>query len=57
MVDSAIKNNKWVIFEIHEVNSSGHLYSTTKAIFDQTVDYVALKKIPVITIDQGINSY
>lgn len=56
MIDTALAEKKWLIFEIHEVNNSGNLYSTTKEIFDQTVEYVRLKGIPVVTIDEGAKS-
>ena len=60
MIDEASNNKKWLVFEIHQVldttNPPGDIYSITKTIFDQTVDYVVQKKIPVVTISQGAMS-
>jgi peptidoglycan/xylan/chitin deacetylase (PgdA/CDA1 family) len=56
MVDEASRDKKWLIFEMHEVNNSGNFYSTTEDVFNQAVDYVVQKQIPVVTISQGIQS-
>ncbi len=55
-VDEALRDKKWLIFEIHEINDSGNLYSTTPDIFNQMVDYVKQKQIPVVTVDEGVQS-
>jgi len=55
-VDEALRDKKWLILEIHQVDTSGDLYSVTPNNFKQILDYVKLKQIPVVTINQGVQS-
>ncbi len=55
-VDEAAANKKWLIMTFHEVNTSGHLYAITPTLFSQAVDYIQQKGIPVVTVDQGVQS-
>lgn len=55
-IDSAVTNKRWLIIAIHKVDTSGDLYSITPTMFNQIVDYLVQKQIPVITISQGIQS-
>ncbi len=55
-IDQAAANKTWLILAIHEVNNSGNQFSTTPAIFNQIVDYLVTKGVPVVTVSQGIQS-
>lgn len=57
MVDEAIVEKKWLILEIHEVRDSGGHYRITKDNFNQIVDYIKQKNIPVVTISEGVGSF
>lgn len=52
-VDSAAANHTWLIMEFHGIENTGDQYSMTPALFNQVVDYVQQKGIPVVTISQG----
>jgi peptidoglycan/xylan/chitin deacetylase (PgdA/CDA1 family) len=56
MIDNATNNKRWLILTFHDISDGSTMYSTTKEIFNQTVDYISLKKLPVITVEQGIKS-
>lgn len=55
-IDDASTNKKWLILAFHEVNTSGNLYSITPDNFDQILNYVSSKKIPTVTVQQGVQS-
>ncbi|MDQ2932898.1 MAG: polysaccharide deacetylase family protein [bacterium] len=52
-IDTAAANKRWLILTFHEVNTSGNFYAVTPELFNQIVDYVAQKQIPVVTSSQG----
>lgn len=52
-IDQADANNEWLILMFHEVNTSGRTYATTPAKFNEIVDYVKAKSIPVVTVSEG----
>lgn len=52
-VDSAAANHTWLIMEFHGIETSGDQYSMTPTVFNQVVDYVKQKGIPVVTVSQG----
>jgi peptidoglycan/xylan/chitin deacetylase (PgdA/CDA1 family) len=52
-VDSAAANHVWLIMEFHGIETSGDQYSMTPTLFNQVVDYVKQKGIPVVTVSQG----
>lgn len=52
-IDQADANNEWLIISFHEVNTSGRTYAITPTKFNEIVDYVVLKGIPVITTSEG----
>ncbi len=52
-VDDALENKKWLIISFHEINVSGNLYAITPDNFNQVVQYVVSKKIPVVTVEEG----
>lgn len=56
-VDKASAEKRWLVFAIHGIDNSGGAYTTTKEIFDQAVDYVHQKNIPVVTIEEGMKSF
>ncbi|MHB8660424.1 MAG: polysaccharide deacetylase family protein [Minisyncoccota bacterium] len=53
-IDGAVANKQWLIIELHQIDTSGNIYSTTPTVFNQIVDYLVQKKVPVITMDQGV---
>ncbi len=53
-IDEAVANKQWLIIEFHQVDTSGDTYSTSPTVFDQIVDYLVQKKVPVVTMDQGV---
>lgn len=53
-INYAAANRVWLIIAIHGVDTSGTTYSMTPTLFNQMVDLIARKGIPVITIDQGM---
>jgi hypothetical protein len=55
-VDSAAANHVWLIMEFHGIETSGDQYSMTPTLFNQVVDYVKQKGIPVVTVSQGAAS-
>jgi hypothetical protein len=44
------------IMEFHGIETSGDQYSMTPTLFNQVVDYVKQKGIPVVTVSQGAAS-
>jgi peptidoglycan/xylan/chitin deacetylase (PgdA/CDA1 family) len=54
-IDAALMEKRWVILLFHEVNTSGHRYSVTPAMFQQIVDYLKQKGVTPITIQQGLS--
>lgn len=55
-IDAAVANKQWLILSFHEVNESGNQYSTTPDTFNQIVDYLVQKQVPVIPVSQGLQS-
>lgn len=53
-IDQAIAQKSWLIIAFHEVNTSGNALSITPANFNQVMDYLAQKGVPVLTIAQGM---
>lgn len=52
-IDQAVANKEWLILTFHEVSTSGRQYSITPANFNQVIDYLKQKNVPVVTISQG----
>ena len=55
-IDNAIANKEWLILSFHQIDTSGVQYSISPTIFNQIVDYLKQKNIPVVTIQDGIKS-
>lgn len=55
-VDNAAANHVWLIMSFHGIETTGDQYSMTPTVFNQVVDYVKQKGIPVVTISQGAQS-
>lgn len=55
-IDNAIANKEWLILSFHQIDTSGVQYSISPTIFNQVVDYLKLKNVPVVTIQDGIKS-
>lgn len=53
-VDAAIAEKSWLILTFHRIDTSGDQYSISPTLFNQIVDYVAQKNIPVVTVSQGV---
>jgi peptidoglycan/xylan/chitin deacetylase (PgdA/CDA1 family) len=53
-VDYAAQNNLWLILVFHHVDDSATTYSTTPAMFQQMINYIVQKQIPVVTMTQGL---
>jgi peptidoglycan/xylan/chitin deacetylase (PgdA/CDA1 family) len=53
-IDQAAANHQWVILTFHDVKDGGDSYSVTPQMFDDIVNYVKQKGIPVITVSQGV---
>jgi peptidoglycan/xylan/chitin deacetylase (PgdA/CDA1 family) len=53
-IDAAIAEKKWAILLFHEVNNSGNRYAVTPAFLQQVVDYLELKGMTPITVEQGV---
>ncbi len=55
-IDNAIANKRWLILSFHAVDYSGTLYSTTPEVFNEIIDYLKSKNVPVVTTSEGIQS-
>ncbi len=55
-IDEAIAKKLWLIITIHEVNTTCNAYCVSPTRFNQIVDYLTSKKVPVVTISQGLQS-
>jgi peptidoglycan/xylan/chitin deacetylase (PgdA/CDA1 family) len=53
-IDAAIAQKSWLILTFHRVDSSGTRYSIPPTLFNQVVDYVKQKNVPVVTVAQGM---
>lgn len=53
-VDGAIRENTWLILLSHHVDHLPNDYSVTPELYQQIVDYVASKKVKVVTNREGI---
>jgi peptidoglycan/xylan/chitin deacetylase (PgdA/CDA1 family) len=53
-IDTAVQNKTWVILVFHQVDHNGDQYSTTPETFQQIVDYLILKNVPVVTNASGL---
>ncbi len=53
-VDQAIANKQWLILVFHHIDNDGDQYSATPQTFQQIVDYLKTKNVPVKTVAQGI---
>jgi peptidoglycan/xylan/chitin deacetylase (PgdA/CDA1 family) len=54
-IDTAYDNKTWLTMMFHQIDNSGLSLAMTPALFQQIVDYVASKGIPVVTLEQGIS--
>lgn len=55
-IDEAASKKLWLIITIHEVNTTCNTYCVSPTLFNQIVDYLKTKNIPVITTSQGMQS-
>jgi peptidoglycan/xylan/chitin deacetylase (PgdA/CDA1 family) len=55
-IDTAQANKEWLIITLHAIDNSGTDYSMTPSTFTAMVDYIVSKKIPVVTVTQGLES-
>ena len=55
-VDAAAANRGWLIMTFHGIDTSGQLYNCTPAAFQDIVDYVRSRGLPVVTVTQGMDS-
>jgi peptidoglycan/xylan/chitin deacetylase (PgdA/CDA1 family) len=53
-VNEAAADRVWLIIEFHQVDESGNTYAITPANFNQFIDFLAQKGVPVITMEQGV---
>lgn len=53
-IDAAVSDKTWLILGFHRIDTSGDPYGTTPTIFNQIVDYLVQKKVPVVTMEQGV---
>lgn len=56
MIDNAIASKQWVILTFHQIDTSGGKYSITPSNFNQVIDYIVSKGVPVVTVSQGIQN-
>lgn len=54
-IDSAYDNKTWLTLMFHQVDNSGQALAMTPQLFQQIVNYIASKNIPVVTLQQGIS--
>jgi peptidoglycan/xylan/chitin deacetylase (PgdA/CDA1 family) len=52
-IDNAIANKQWLILAFHAIDYSGTEYSTTPETFNEIVDYLKSKNVPVVTASEG----
>lgn len=55
-IDDAIINKQWLILSFHYIDTGNDQYSITPANFQQVIDYLKQKGVPVITVAQGIQA-
>jgi hypothetical protein len=54
-IDAAVKDKKWLILELHQVDQSGLQYATTPQILSQVITYLKTSPASVITLHQGLS--
>lgn len=54
-IDAVIANKEWLILRFHDIDTSGSKYSATPDTFNQIIDYLTFKNVPVVTIEEGMN--
>lgn len=52
-IDNAVANKQWLILALHRIDYDGEFYGTTPEIFQEIVDYLKQKQVPVITMSEG----
>jgi peptidoglycan/xylan/chitin deacetylase (PgdA/CDA1 family) len=55
-IDTAIRDRSWLVLLFHGVDDTGHTYSVTPYFFQQVVNYLVERKVPVVTISQGVQA-
>lgn len=55
-IDTAASTHTWLILTFHDVINNGGTYTSTPAMFQNIVNYVKQKGIPVVTTSQGMQS-
>lgn len=55
-VNNAIANKTWLILTFHQVGSGTDRYSISPAFFNQIIDYLKANNVPIVTIEQGVQS-
>ncbi len=53
-IDTAASTHTWLILTFHDVIDNGDTYTSTPAMFQNIVNYVKQKGIPVVTTSQGM---
>lgn len=55
-INEAISKKLWLVITIHEVNTTCNAYCVSPTMFNQIVDYLKSKNVPVVTVSQGLQS-
>ncbi len=56
-IDQAAAQKNWLILTVHEVKPTcDHRYCVTNTFFDQVVDYLTIKGLPVVTVSEALES-
>ena len=57
MVDQVYSTNSWGIFLFHNIlpGDYSNLYTTSQEDFESFLDYVMLKELPTLTVNQGLD--
>jgi len=55
-IDKAATNKDWLILTFHQINNGTDRYTVSPTIFNQIIDYLVQKGIPVVTVSQGMQS-
>jgi peptidoglycan/xylan/chitin deacetylase (PgdA/CDA1 family) len=53
-IDTAVSQDKWLILEHHEIDSSNRPLSGSTSNFQEVVNYIKRKNIPVVTVSEGV---
>jgi peptidoglycan/xylan/chitin deacetylase (PgdA/CDA1 family) len=56
-IDKAVANNNWLILVFHRVDENGNPISIRHEVIQQTVDHIIQNKVPVVTMNQGLQMF